>query len=404
MRVRTHFDVVVVGAGIVGLAHAYHALQQGMTVAVVDHADAVAGASVQNFGHACISAQSGDALTYAQAGRRHWLDLSQKAGFWSAETGTHCLARHDDEFAVLQQFVDLHGPERARLLDRSETLDRLPVSGDGVVGGMYMPDDLQVDPRTAAPSIARWLEMSGVHFHWRTAATSFEPGVVHTTRGRLAADTVFVTVNHDIDRLFPDYAEDGGLVRCRLHMMRAELPLKFALSTPLFTGWSLLRYSGFADLPGAPLLAERLRAEFPDYVELDLHQMYTPQPDGSILIGDTHFRDITAPPFQSEAGFEVLLRETRAIFGVDRIDVTERWQGLYSSAPGSEFLLATPTPGVHIVTVTTGIGMTTSMGLAETNIARILEDPDSRALAQVASAQVPVTVADPTLRASGTRR
>ena len=52
MTVQTRFDVVVVGAGIVGLAHAYHALQQGMTVAEVDHADAVAGASVQNFGHA----------------------------------------------------------------------------------------------------------------------------------------------------------------------------------------------------------------------------------------------------------------------------------------------------------------------------------------------------------------
>ncbi|MGA9871656.1 MAG: TIGR03364 family FAD-dependent oxidoreductase [Rhodococcus sp. (in: high G+C Gram-positive bacteria)] len=370
--ISNRYDVVVVGAGIIGLAHAYHAHQQGLSVAVVDHADAVAGASVQNFGHACISAQSGDALTYARAGRRHWLELSQKAGFWSAETGTHCVARHDDEFAVLQQFAELHGPDRGRLLDRREILDRLPVSGDGVVGGMYMPDDLQVDPRTAAPSIARWLERSGVDFHWRTAATSFDTGVVHTTRGRIAADTVFVTVNHDIDRLFPEYAEDGGLVRCRLHMMRGVLPLAFPLPTPLFTGWSLLRYSGFAGLAATPLLAERLRSKFAKYVDIDLHQMYTPQPDGSILIGDTHFRDITTSPFQSEEGFEVLLWEAKAIFGVDRIDVTERWQGVYSSAPGSEFLLAAPMTGVHIVTVTTGIGMTTSMGLAEASVTRAL--------------------------------
>ena len=32
------YDVVVVGAGIVGLAHAYHAHERGLSVAVVDHA------------------------------------------------------------------------------------------------------------------------------------------------------------------------------------------------------------------------------------------------------------------------------------------------------------------------------------------------------------------------------
>lgn len=373
MQKQRSYDVVIVGAGIVGLAHAYHAHERGLAVAVVDHADTVAGASVQNFGHACITAQSGEALSYARAGRRHWLDLSRAAGFWSRESGTHCVARHDDEFAVLQQFADARGPEQAQVLDRDQILERLPIADDGVTGGLYMPMDLQVDPRHAAPSIARWLQDCGVDFHWRTAATSFDPGVVHTSRGDLYADTIFVTVNYDIDRLFPEHAERGGLLRCRLHMMRARVELASPLPTPLFTGWSLLRYSGFEGLPAVADVASRLSAEYPDYLALDLHQMYTPQPDGSILIGDTHIRDISSSPFQSEAGFDALITETKSMFGVDRIEVTERWQGVYSSAPDSEFLLVEPIPGVHIVTVTTGIGMTTSMGLAESSLARALE-------------------------------
>jgi hypothetical protein len=120
-------------------------------------------------------------------------------------------------------------------------------------------------------------------------------------------------------------------------------------------------------------VAERLRTQFPGYVDLDLHQMYTPQPDGSILIGDTHIREITSSPFQSEAGLEVLLAEARKLFGVDVLDVSERWQGVYSSAAGSEFLLVEPIGGVHIVTVTTGIGMPTSMSLAESSVTRALE-------------------------------
>ncbi|RZK69658.1 MAG: TIGR03364 family FAD-dependent oxidoreductase [Rhodococcus sp. (in: high G+C Gram-positive bacteria)] len=371
MTHQRRYDVVVVGAGIVGLAHAYHAANRGLSVAVIDHADRVAGASVQNFGHACITAQSGVARDYARAGREHWLDLARKAGFWSAESGTYCVARHDDELAVMTEFADVRGPAEAELLSRDRILGALPIVGDRVVGGMYMADDLQVNPREAAPAIAQWLEASGVDFFWRTAATGFETGAVRTSRGDLRAGTVFVTVNYDIDRLFPEPAERAGLLRCRLHMMRARIPLSAPLPAPLFTGWSLVRYSGFENLPATAALAARLRDEYPDYVDLDLHQMYTPQPDGSILMGDTHIREISAEPFQSEKGFEVLIREAAALFGVSDVTVTERWQGVYSSAPGSEFLIEEPIDGVHIVTVTTGIGMTTSMGLAKDRIEHV---------------------------------
>ncbi|ORA34669.1 TIGR03364 family FAD-dependent oxidoreductase [Mycobacterium aquaticum] len=362
------YDVVVVGAGIVGLAHAYHAHERGLSVAVVDHADGVVGASVQNFGHACITAQSGVARDYARLGRGHWLDLSRKAGFWSAEAGTYCVARHADELAVMHEFVPTRGEDEVVLLDREQILARIPVAEAGVTGGMYLPNDLQVDPRTAAPSIARWLAAAGVDFHWRTAATGFAEGVVNTSRGPISAGATFVTVNYDIDRLFPGLAERDGLIRCRLHMLRARMPLGFTLPAPLFTGWSLLRYSGFENLPSTADVADRLRAEYPGYVAIDLHQMYTPQPDGSLLIGDTHYRDVSAPVFQSEEGFTVLVDEARKLFGVNDIEISERWQGVYCSAPGQEFLIEEPIEGTHVVTVTTGIGMTTSMGLAQSNV------------------------------------
>lgn len=375
------YDVVVVGAGIVGLAHAYHAHRRGLSVAVVDHAAGVVGASVQNFGHACITAQSGAALDYARAGRCHWLDLSRQAGFWSREAGTYCVARHDDELAVMREFVDVRPAGDVQVLDRQQVLDRIPVRDPRVIGGMYLPGDLQVDPRTAAPSIARWLESAGVDFHWRTAASGFQPGVVYTSRGRLHADTTFVTVNYDIDRLFPQLAERDGLLRCRLHMIRANLPLPFELPAPLFTGWSLLRYAGFEGLPGVDAVARRLQSEHPEEVEIDLHLMYTPQPDGSLLIGDTHIREVSAAPFQSERGFDILLDHTRKLFGVNDVDVSERWQGVYCAAPGQEFLIEEPVERTHVVTVTTGIGMTTSMGLAADSVERALSP-----------AGVPVTV------------
>ncbi len=53
-------DIVIVGAGILGLATAYRAHRAGARVTVVDSAAAPVGASIQNFGHACFTGQADD--------------------------------------------------------------------------------------------------------------------------------------------------------------------------------------------------------------------------------------------------------------------------------------------------------------------------------------------------------
>lgn len=69
----------------------------------------------------------------------------------------------------------------------------------------------------------------------------------------------------------------------------------------------------------------------------------------------------------------MLVREARKLFGVTDIEVSERWQGVYTSAPDQEFLIEQPIEGTHVVTVTTGIGMTTSMGLAHSSVGNALD-------------------------------
>ncbi|MFC8045793.1 TIGR03364 family FAD-dependent oxidoreductase [Nocardia sp. NPDC057353] len=364
------YDLIVVGAGIVGLAHAFHARERGLSVAVVEQNDRVLGASVRNFGHACVTAQSGQALDYARAGREHWIRLAGEAGFGLGTAGTWCVAREADELAVMAEFAAARGAEQVRMLGREQFLEQVPVAD--AVGGMHLPGDLQVDPRAAAPAIAAWLERErGVDFRWRTAVLGVEQGRVRTSRGTLTAAAIVVAVNHDVDRLFPEQSD--GLLRCRLHMLRATVRLPRPLPGPLFTGWSLLRYSGFAGLAGTDALRDRLRRDHPAEVAADLHLMVTPQADGSLIIGDTHIREPSESPFQSEHGFEMLLAHAGELFGSTDIAVRERWQGVYSSARGREFLIAEPEPGVHVATVTTGIGMTTGLGLAASVLDRITQ-------------------------------
>ncbi|WP_315069737.1 TIGR03364 family FAD-dependent oxidoreductase [uncultured Microbacterium sp.] len=357
-------DVVVVGSGIVGLGAAYAAVRRGLRVIVVDRTEAPVGATIRNFGHLCIGAQGGEARRYADISRDLWLRLSQDAGFWLRESGTLVAARHDDELAVLEAASREGG---IRMLDSAELLRLAPLRAEGLIGGAHIETDLQTDPRTAADAIVRHLARLGVEFRFRTAVTAVGDGRVETTRGPIACGSVVVAVNHDIDQLLPEVAERHGVVRCALDMMRAAVSFRHPLAAPLLTGWSLVRYGRFSDGPEAAVLRERLHTERPDLAAIDLNQMYTQLPDGTLIIGDSHATAVAPAPFQPEAAFTAFLAEAEALFDAPAPRVIERWQGVYAKGR-QEFLIDRTDDGVLVLAATTGIGMTTGLGLAEENL------------------------------------
>jgi FAD dependent oxidoreductase TIGR03364 len=359
-------DLVVVGAGVVGLAHALHAIRRGLSVVVVERDERPVGASVQNFGHACVTAQSGPGLGHALVSRDLWLQLGKLAGLDVRETGTVVVARADDELAVLSELAAERDGDVV-LLDAPDVARRtgeLP----GVVGGAFMPLDLRVDPRTAVPLFAAWLAEKGVRFAWGTTALVLEPGHVGTSRGDVETDAVVVAVGHDVDRHFPGLAREIGLQRCALHMLRVTAPDGMRLHPAVFTGLSLLRYSAFTRQPSAAALRARFAEQQPQLLAADVNLMLTDQPNGDLFIGDTHVNAVTHDPFQHEALDDLLLDQAGLLLGVDRLSVRERWRGNYAVAPDQEFLVATPAERVRVVCVTTGIGMTTAPGLAFTVI------------------------------------
>ena len=362
-HVSTAFDVAVVGSGIVGLGAALAAHRRGLRVVVIERGSEPSGASVRNFGHLCFTPQAGLAREFALTSRELWLGLALDAGVWLRESGTLVAARRDDEFAVLRDLAEARGGE-VELLTAAEAAERMPLAPGTAVGGAFLPRDLQANPRQAVAAIAAHLEREGVEFHRRTAVGAVRPGRVETSRGPIDAGRVIVAVNHDIDLLYPEVAERHGIVRCALDMLRVSADLRMPLAAPLLTGWSLVRYGAFSATLAASALRERLHAERPDLAALDLNQMYTRLPDGTLIVGDTHVRGATVAPFQAEAGFEALLEEARSLFGVEALRVVERWQGVYASGP-DDFLIEEVEPGVHLAAATTGIGMTTGLGLAE---------------------------------------
>jgi FAD dependent oxidoreductase TIGR03364 len=355
-------DVVIAGAGIVGLSLAYEAVRRGLSVIVVERDERAIGASVRNFGHGCVTAQSGVALDYALTARERWLELRDAAGLWVQECGTVVVARWPEELDVLREFVG--EPGRGDLLDREAVLAAVPVGAADVLGGALLPLDVRVDPRQAAPALAEHLAQLGVVFHFSTNVVEADTGLLRTSRGEIHADLVLLAVGHDLDRLLPATTTEAGVTRCSLHMLRVANPSARPIEPAILTGTSLLRYSGFLACPSSAALAERMAVDRPALVAAGVNHIVTQHPSGDLLIGDTHSYDATPAPFADEALDALLLDETARLLGVTSLVVRERWHGIYSSAPGREYLLTSPAPGVRAVVVTSGIGMTTALGLA----------------------------------------
>ncbi|GGU46341.1 oxidoreductase [Lentzea flava] len=345
-------DLVVVGAGVVGLAHAWHAVRRGLSVAVVERDEHAVGASVRNFGHGCFTAQDGVAFEYAMTAREEWLKLANEAGFWLRESGTLVVARHDDERAVLEEFASVR---------------EIELTGEGAL----LPLDVRVDPREAVHAIAALLAERGVAFHWSTNVLTVEPGLVRTARGEIRCRAAVVAVGHDVDRFFPELAEQHEIQRCRLHMLRVAHD--GVIDPAVLTGFSMLRYDAFARCPSIEKVRERLTNDHPELVEAGLNLMFTQLPDGSLTIGDTHHYSRTVDPYRPERLDDLVLTETARLLGVGSLHVLERWRGIYASAP-HPFLTATPAPRVRAVSVTSGIGMTTALGLAPPVLDDLLQE------------------------------
>lgn len=373
-----HADVLVIGAGIVGMAHAARSLDAGLSVIVIDRDHEAVGASVRNFGHCCITAQSGELYDLAQSGRPLWLDYAERAGFWAVESGAVVVATTATELQVLRELSARRVTGQVEMLNAQDVAEQLGrESTEGILGGAFLRDDLRVDPRTTVAKLAQWVDAhvaGSVQFN--TSALGFGAGKqrrasVHTNRGSFEADQVFICVGHDVDYLFPQIAQDHQITRCALHMLRAEASEDLEVKPAVLTATSMLRYEAFTEVPAAQALQAEVLAEHPELLSIQANVMFTQRPDGTLLMGDSHSYAATQAPFLKESTSETLHSAIAGYLQGTELKVIERWQGIYASSAVAPLLIRNVADAITIVSVTAGVGMTLSFGLADKNVNEI---------------------------------
>lgn len=371
------FDLVVVGSGIVGLAHALAGVERGWRVALVERERRPLGASVRNFGMIWpIGQLEGTAMRRALRSRERWLELSERAGFWLSPCGSLLLAHEDDEAHVLQEFAerpseghDVTWWSGEKVLQHSSA-----VNAEGLRGALRSRNECAVDPREAVTKILRWLECErSVVVHTGALARSVEESsgaslrVDLSTGERLDAGRVAVCSGADFETLFPEVYRAAGIKRCKLQMMRTEpQPDGFRLNAHLTTGLSLIHYPTFRRCASFDALERRVLETHATFLQHGIHVMASQNHLGEVLLGDSHEDGFSFEPGERADIERWILDMARRCFRLPSWNVVQRWHGIYARPARHELdLIVSPVPGVVVAGSLGGAGMTTSFAFAE---------------------------------------
>ncbi|MBZ9848324.1 TIGR03364 family FAD-dependent oxidoreductase [Mesorhizobium sp. CA14] len=365
------FDLVVVGSGIIGLAHALAAARRGLRVVVVDRDQKANGASIRNFGLVVVTGQEpGPSRRLAERSREIWLQLANEAGIEILHRGKLIAAQRPEALALLENFKSgEHGGACKLLSAREAVAHQAGLDEKAIIGGLYSPFELRVESREVLPRLASFLaEKHGVAFRTGVSVTEVAPPFVETSAGRVQAEKVVVCPGDDFSSLYPELIGKHGVQRCKLQMLRLADP-GFRLSSALMSDLSLLRYGGFAGLPAAGALRSKLGEQRGAALANGVHLIVVQSADGSLVVGDSHQYGLTLDPFGSETVDQLILDEFKTLF-CKVPNVLARWTGYYASAKNA-VLRETPHEDVRLVIVTSGTGASTGFGLGEETIAEL---------------------------------
>lgn len=365
-----NYDVAIIGTGIAGMAIAYQAALAGLSVAMFERHPRAVGATIRNFGMVWPIGQPIETFDRAMRARQSWLELSQKAGFWAAKTGALCLAYHNDEMDVLEEFVETRNQSgyQIQLLTAEETVAKSKViNPTGLKGALWSATEVNIDPREATLAIHHYLrEQMGIDIFYNTTITQIDSPWVGNGDRSWRAERIFVCSGADFETLYPEFFGQSGITKCKLQMMRtSHQPDGWNLGPTLCAGLTLQHYGSFAHCTSLDVLKKRYASEMPEYNKWGIHVLVSQTSYGEITIGDSHEYGLDISPFDSTHINELILQYLSTFASFPRMDIAETWNGVYPKLTGKTEFIAEPQDGVTIVNGLGGAGMTLSFGLAE---------------------------------------
>src|SRR5579871_7049348 len=167
------FDVVIVGAGIVGAACAFELAKAKLSVAVVDQSFPASGATGAGMGHIVVMDDSEAQFALTRYSQSLWNDLAEELpeDVEFEPCGTIWVATDQEEMVEVRRKHEFYkerevptevlGPERLPTLE--------PNLRSGMAGGLLVVEDAVLYPPCAARFLLARAQERGASLHLGTA-------------------------------------------------------------------------------------------------------------------------------------------------------------------------------------------------------------------------------------------
>lgn len=313
MTLLTSPDVLVVGAGLAGLAAAHALATRGARVTVLERDIAGRHASTLNAGGVRRTNRHPAELPLTNRAFALWPTLAERLGadVGYRVTGHLVVAEDEDELARLDAraaHVGRLGFTHERMLDRAEVRALVPAIAPHIVGGLWGEDDGHADPRAAVAAFRDAAERAGARILECTSLLG-----LRRADGAWRAETTAGTVNT------PVLVNCAGAWGGEVAAMAGE------------------KLSVEQRAPMALTLAPRPRFVRPVVQTLTRRLSLKQFDDGRVMIGGGHRARLDQPgmPAASAAEAEANLATARSIFpgALAGAEPARVWAGTEAYAP-----------------------------------------------------------------------
>lgn len=344
------YDLIIVGAGIVGAACADYATANGMRVAIVEPGAIGGGATAAAMGHLVAMDDDPAELALAHYSLGLWeryVDLPE-AEF--SRCGTLWVASNAEEFARVPAKVArlAVGGVVAEQIDAERLYALEPSLAPGMAGGMRVASEAVVFPPAVARHLVHDAVSHGADLHEEAVARLETDGVVLRNGERLRGPVLLAT---------------GGALPSLLPELPVRLRKGHLVITDRYAG--LIRHQllelGYAD-----------SAHGGDASSVAFNVQ--PRPTGQILIGSSREYDALDSDVSMAMIRRMLERCFRFLPGLRQLDAIRLWTGFRPvSVDGLPYLGRAPgRRDVWVAAAHEGLGVTTSLGSARIVIDQIL--------------------------------
>ncbi len=183
-------DLVVIGAGMIGVAAAYAAAKAGHSVALLEKGVVAGEQSSRNWGWCRVLNRDEREIPLMQHSMALWDSLPAEIGadMGFRRAGLTYVTKDPAQLAGWQAWLDMAQPYQvqARVIDAAEARRLTPGNQQAGneqdwVGGVVSPHDGRAEPAMAAPALARAAQALGVSLHQNCAVRGLD-----TTGGRIS--------------------------------------------------------------------------------------------------------------------------------------------------------------------------------------------------------------------------